>query len=72
MTGRRDLRSVRSLRIRLREAEATLAEAVDAGWADRLVRALAQIASGKEEPEGIALRALEDAGLRSVQHRLEL
>ncbi len=37
--------------------------AVDAGWADILVRALADIASGHKHPQERATRALHEAGL---------
>jgi hypothetical protein len=37
--------------------------AVDAGWADILVRALADIASGPKHPQERATRALYEAGL---------
>lgn len=40
-----------------------LDHAVDAGWADQLVRALEQIAQGRKHPQDIAIRALQHAGL---------
>jgi hypothetical protein len=44
--------------------------AVDAGWADQLVRALIEIAKGRPQPEVIARSALERAGI--WDHQVDL
>lgn len=48
---------------RVTELESILDYAVDAGWADGLVRALEDVAQGRRNPQEIARRALERAGL---------
>lgn len=45
------------------EWQSLLDYAVDAGWADQLVRALERIAMGRTNPQEIAIRALQKAGL---------
>ncbi len=45
------------------ELQSLLEHAVDAGWADQLVRALELIADGRKHPQEIAIRALQKAGL---------
>lgn len=66
---RGDVRSVRTLRARLRACEELLGESVEAIWADQLVAALVEIAEGKRSAESIARAALAKAGL-PVQQRL--
>lgn len=48
---------------RIDELESMMEYAVDVGWADGLVRALSEIASGRRHAEDIARKALERAGL---------
>jgi len=71
-----DLRSVRTIRRRNAELRATLAFSVDAGWADGLVLALADIARGHRDPAARAHQALDHAGVhepeRVQQTRLPL
>lgn len=57
------LRAVKSLRQRNRELTSTLAECVDAGWANGLAEALEEIAAGVRDPQNRALVALDRAGL---------
>lgn len=45
------------------ELESLHEYAVDAGWADILVRALVDIAEGRKHPQELAVRALQKAGL---------
>lgn len=45
------------------ELESLLEHAVDAGWADILVRALVDIAEGRTHPQERAVRALQQAGM---------
>ena len=66
---RGDVRSVRTLRARLRACEELLGESVEAIWADQLVAALVEIAEGKRPADSIARAALAKAGL-PVQQRL--
>lgn len=76
MRLRGKVRSVRSLRTRLRSYEAAFEEAVDAGWADGLLTALVEIADGKAPAQDIARAALVKAGVptyvRPVQQRISL
>ncbi len=51
------------LESRIEELESMLEYAVDAGWADGLVRALVDVAEGRKHHQEIARRALEKAGL---------
>ena len=66
---RGNVRSVRTLRVRLRACEELLGESVEAIWADQLVAALVEIAEGKRSADSIARAALAKAGL-PVQQRL--
>ena len=45
------------------EQESLQEYAVDAGWADILVRALVDIAEGRKHPQELAVRASQKAGL---------
>ena len=66
---RGDVRSVRTLRARLRACEELFEQSVEAVWADSLVAALVEIADGKKPADDIARAALAKAGF-PVQQRL--